>query len=460
MKHKRLIILIILAVLLLTGSVVAVLASTAARSSSSSDTPDDNSSPSFQEVTLNLGTIVKNVIATGTLRYERQEDLRAQHQVTIKTLEVTVGDKIVEGQLLATYDTTMIEGEIEEQQEALSQQEAAIIQLMAQQKSEQFIKPEVAGVVKALNLETGQMVQAGLDGKPVVIISTNGLMQVAFTPSQELSLDQSVRVKISANTIQTGSVARMLEDDSVLVTFPDSQAAMDQEVQVLIGNVEIGAGKAQISLPYSLYTDVDGVVNSVQVKLNSKVTRNTSLYKVVNAGVSKEYTDALAKRKELEDEISRLERLLAQPGFQSNGEGIISEIVAQPGARLAEGETLVKYYPSQAFVLDVSVDELDILSLKVGQEGWAKLDALSDNMMRVVVTKISPLGSTQSGITNYTVSLAVQEDERLMSGMNGTATLTVGQAKDSVLVPLAALMNDRQGSYVLLKDRVKKKTAA
>ena len=50
------------------------------------------------------------------------------------------------------------------------------------------------------------------------------------------------------------------------------------------------------------------------------------------------------------------------------------------------------------------------------------------------------------------MTLSVHEDSRLLSGMNGTMTLTVGEEAGAVLVPLAALMNDRQGNYVLLKD--------
>lgn len=450
MKLKRGII-IILAALVLAGGILAAFANNAARGGRQSDAPSGSAAPAWQEMTLSLGTITKNVIATGSLKYERQESLQVDRKVTLKTLEVETGDRIAKGQVLATYDTSVIEDEIKALEESLSQQEATVVQLLSQQRSDQLIKPEVAGVVKALNLEAGQMVQASLQGRPAAILSVGGQMQVAFTPSQPLSLGQSVRVRISAYTTLTGSVARLQEDGSALVAFPDTQAAMDQEVQVLLGAVELGAGKAQISLPYLLYTDLEGVVDSVPVKLNSRVTRNSILYKLVNADLSKDYVDALAKRDELQAQIADLKELLAQASYQSSREGIVAEVLAQPGASLAEGATLLKLYPSQAFVLDVSVDELDILSVQLGQEGFAKLDALNDSMMRVRVTRISPLGTTQSGITNYTVSLAVQEDSRLMSGMNGTATLTVGHAENSVLVPLAALMNDRQGSYVLKK---------
>jgi HlyD family secretion protein len=147
-----------------------------------------------------------------------------------------------------------------------------------------------------------------------------------------------------------------------------------------------------------------------------------------------------------------LQALLKDPVYRSPMNGIVSEVSAQTGQALNEGDCLLKLYPDQAFVMDVAVDELDILSVQEGQEGTVTLDALPDVQLPVRVERISRLGSTTSGITNYTVTLSVHEDSRLLSGMNGTMTLTVGEEAGAVLVPLAALMNDRQGNYVLLKD--------
>lgn len=407
--------------------------------------------PSMQEVTLSLGTITKSVIATGSLRFDREEALLLPADLKLRTIDVGVGEAISPGQALASYDTSQLEEALKAAREALAAQDELILQLLGQQKSEQQVKPTLSGVVKELNLDAGQMVQASLGGRPAAVLSLNGLMQVSIKPSQELSLNQSLRVRLGTQT-QTGTVARLEDDGSALVTFPDTRALPGDRVELaLTNNTPVGEGTAEINLPYPLYTKVNGVVAGVQVRLNAAVTRNSVLYRIVNASPSEEYQQALAERDRLAAEVTKLEQLLASPVFQSDRVGIVSRISAQAGQGLTEGTELLSVYPRQAFVLDVLVDELDILSIQEGQEGFAALDALSGAMLAVKVDRISLLGTSASGITSYTVTLSVQEDSRLLSGMNGTATLTVGEARDAVLVPLGALMSDRNGSYVLRK---------
>jgi multidrug efflux pump subunit AcrA (membrane-fusion protein) len=260
-----------------------------------------------------------------------------------------------------------------------------------------------------------------------------------------------VRVKVGTQT-QAGNVARLMDDGSALITFPDTRALVDETVQVILNGVTVGEGNAQISQPYYLYTDVEGVVDSVPTKVNASVTKRSVLAKITNAEPTQEYLQAIEKRENMAQQLLELQALLKDPVYRSPMDGIVSEVSAQTGQALSEGDCLLKLYPNQAFVMDVAVDELDILSVKEGQEGTVTLDALSDVQLSVRVERISRLGSTTSGITNYTVTLLVQEDNRLLSGMNGTMTLTVGEEAGAVLVPLAALMNDRQGNYVLLKD--------
>ena len=134
----------------------------------------------------------------------------------------------------------------------------------------------MAVIVKVLNLQAGQMVQQSLQGEPAAVLSTNGLMQVNITPTTTLSLGQTVRVKVGAQT-QTGSVARLTDEKTALITFPDTLARVDQAVQVTLNGVTVVEGSAQNSQPYYLYTDIDGVVDSIPVKINSSVTSKARL---------------------------------------------------------------------------------------------------------------------------------------------------------------------------------------
>ena len=421
-----------------------------ASASAASTAAPAETAPAYSEVTLYKGNITQNVIATGSLSFQEEKSLKLPEVLTLESIDAQAGETVSRGQALARYDTDVLRESLKTAKAALTAQDEAIVQLLAEQSSEQGIKTAIAGVVKQLNLKAGQMVQQTLKGQPAAVISANGLMQVNIMPAQALSLGQSVKVKVGTLT-QAGSIARLDTDGSALVTFPDTKAKIDETVQVSLNGITIGEGKAQVSLPYLLYTQADGVVESVLVKVNGTASRNNTLYQIENAAPTEEYLEALADRDEMLKQIQVLEELLASPVFLCETDGIVAEVTAQEGIAMQKGAELLRLYSGNLFTLDVAVDELDILSVQAGQEGLAQLDALSDTQLPVKVEKISLLGSSSSGITSYTVTLSVQEDSRLRSGMNGTATLTVGQAQDSVLVPLAALMSDRSGNYVLLK---------
>jgi len=429
----------------------AVMGIHLASAGASSTVAPTTAAMAYTEVTLAKGSIIQNVIATGSLRFEKEESLKLPEAMTLESIEVEAGDAVSKGQVLARYDTAVLKESLKEAETALTAQDEAIAQLLSQQDSEQSIKTSIAGVVKQLNLAEGQMVQQTLQKQPAAVISTNGLMQVKIIPSQALSLGLAVKVKVGT-TVHTGSVARLEQDGGVLVTFPDTRAKIDETVQVTLNGVTVGEGKAQVDLPYRLYTKIDGVVASVSVKVNSTVARNATLFTVENAAPQADYLEALADRDEMAQTVARLEELLANPAFVCESDGIVASVTAQESVALQKGSELLKLYSGKLFALDVAVDELDILSVQAGQEGLASLDAITDAQLPVKVEKISLLGSSSSGITSYTVTLSIREDSRLRSGMNGTATLTVGEARDSVLVPLAALMSDRSGNYVLLKN--------
>lgn len=404
----------------------------------------------YTEVMLKRGSITENVIATGSLRFENEVILNLPEALTLQSIEVKEGESVKKGQILAHYDAQALKDSLRTAEDDLLAQNETITQLMSGQSSEDSIKTSIAGVVKKLNLEAGQLIGQTLQDKPAAIISANGLMQVNIIPSQPLSLGMEVKVKVGTQT-QIGSVARLEADGSALITFPDTRAEIDELVQVTLGEFKLGEGKAQVSLPYELFTLTEGVVDSAPVKVNSVVRRNSIIYQVKNVSPSNEYLRALEDRADMYQTILLYKELIAEPAYLSPQDGIVAEVSAQVKASMQKGDELLSLFPPGSFVLDVAVDELDILSVEAGQDGTAALDALTQEEFKVKVEKIFLLGTSSGGITNYTVTLSIQGDERLRSGMNGTVTLRVGEVKDAVLVPLVALMSDRGGSYVLLK---------
>lgn len=80
--------------------------------------------------------------------------------------------------------------------------------------------------------------------------------------------------------------------------------------------------------------------------------------------------------------------------------------------------------PDDTMTLEVSVDELDINSVEIGQEAAVTFDAIEDKEFTGEVTEIGNTASVNGGVAKYTVSVSVPKDEEMKQGMNASATIT------------------------------------
>lgn len=94
----------------------------------------------------------------------------------------------------------------------------------------------------------------------------------------------------------------------------------------------------------------------------------------------------------------------------------------------------------------INVDELDIASIALGQAVEVTSDALEGVELEGRITKITQMGTTQNGVTNYPVEVTIDEPGELMSGMNVSAEIIVAEAKDVVRVSTSAV-NYFEGKY-------------
>ena len=87
----------------------------------------------------------------------------------------------------------------------------------------------------------------------------------------------------------------------------------------------------------------------------------------------------------------------------------------------------------------VSIDELDILGLSLGQEADLYLDALPNKGFKATVTEIDQEGENEGGNTKYHATLALDRELQMYPGMNGTVCFPRSEKKEVLTVPLAAL---------------------
>ena len=110
---------------------------------------------------------------------------------------------------------------------------------------------------------------------------------------------------------------------------------------------------------------------------------------------------------------------------------------------------LAVIYDLSELTFEMSIDELDITNVKVGQEVEVTADAFSGVIYTGHVTNVSLNGSYQSGVTTYPVVVTLDEAGDLLPGMNVDGTIILEKSEDVLYIPSGAL---QRGDVVYVRD--------
>lgn len=117
---------------------------------------------------------------------------------------------------------------------------------------------------------------------------------------------------------------------------------------------------------------------------------------------------------------------------------------------------LLNVTPQEKMLITVSLDELDLMKVSLGQEAALYLDAHPSEKYTATVTRIDPEGVNSGGNTKYSVTLALDRTEHLYPGMNGTVCFPRETKENILTVPLAALAEN--GNSIILYTGYDEKT--
>lgn len=105
-----------------------------------------------------------------------------------------------------------------------------------------------------------------------------------------------------------------------------------------------------------------------------------------------------------------------------------------------------------SMLLSVSVDELDINSVTLGQKAEVTFDAIEDKTFEGAVTKVGNTASASGGVAKYTVEITIPRDEKMKSGMNASATIVIEEKENVVTIPVNALQERGEEVFVYTKQ--------
>lgn len=104
--------------------------------------------------------------------------------------------------------------------------------------------------------------------------------------------------------------------------------------------------------------------------------------------------------------------------------------------------------PDENMILSVSVDELDINSVELGQTAEVTFDAIEDQTVQGEVTKIGSTASVNGGVAKYTVELTIPKSDEMKQGMNASAVITIEEREQVLTLPMNALQEQGDRTFV------------
>jgi HlyD family secretion protein len=178
----------------------------------------------------------------------------------------------------------------------------------------------------------------------------------------------------------------------------------------------------------------------LQMSQNSVAQRAASLASAQNT-----YADAQAALKDYTI-VAPFDGIIAKVPVQVNDQGSPSTAVV----------TLLTH----AQVAQVTLNEVDVAKVKVGQKVSLTFDAVPDLTIAGTVSEVDPLGAATQGVVNYTIKIAFgTQDDRVKPGMSVSAAIVTDVATDVVVVPNAAIKRQGNNSTVQIATNAKPSSA-
>ena len=97
------------------------------------------------------------------------------------------------------------------------------------------------------------------------------------------------------------------------------------------------------------------------------------------------------------------------------------------------------------------MDELDILSVRLGQEVEVTLDALPGQSFKGVITEVNTAASNDGGNSKYTATVELDRSAFMLGGMNASASITIEERPSVLLIPSAALY-EKNGETIVYTE--------
>ncbi len=149
-----------------------------------------------------------------------------------------------------------------------------------------------------------------------------------------------------------------------------------------------------------------------------------------------------------ENSLSDAQETLANYYVRAPFAGVVGKLNVKKFDNASNGTSLITLITKKK-VADISLNEVDISKIKVGQKVTLTFDAIPDLSITGEVSEADLIGTVSQGVVSYNVKITFDtDDERIKSGMSVSANIITNSKTDVLMVPVSAVKTSGETSYV------------
>ena len=414
----------------------------------------------YAETTPTRQDVSNSLSGTGTLNPANTYTVKSLVDGKILTGGFEEGDKVEEGDVLYTIDSSDASTNLEKASIALQQAQRSYDKTV----DLQYVRAEVDGTVSSLKVAKGDQVTSGQE-VAVIRDSSKMLLNLLFPAADaaNFSVGQSADVMLDG-TFETlkGTITAITGTDELstgnllvrTVTIRVNNAGGLTTAQAATASVNGVSSIASATFAYqaerTLTAQAGGTVSAINVQEGDAVSKGDILIELTGDDLTESIQSASESLRSAEISMQNLQDNMSNYTITSPISGTIIEKDAKQGDALTSGSTLCVIYDLSYLEMVINVDELQIGALSVGQKVQITADAVADKTYVGTVTRVSMKGSSSGGTTTYPITIRIDNTDGLRPGMNANAEIVVAEANNALVVPNAAVI---RGGYVLVSKK-------
>ena len=393
------------------------------------------------------------------------------------------GDVVEKGQILYRIDATSMDSDLSSAETSLQRAKESAQTAQSNYAEEtariagNTYRSTASGYIKTLYIKEGDKVN---NGTKIADLYDDSVMKITVPflsgEAAEINVGDeaaviledtgeqiSGTVTVVSSMEETLSGGRLVKNVTVEVSNPGgltTDTAASVKVDGFVCSAEgTFAAKTETTLSVEISGNKSLEIENLLIHEGSYVEKNSELFQVTAKTAEeylKEFKDAVESA---DDNLENAENKLSNTQDSVDDYTITAPITGtvitknvKVGDKISKSSsgttTMAVIYDLSTMTLEMSVDELDVANVKVGQSVEVTADAVEGETFTGTVTNVSLQSSYSNGVTNYPVTVTLDDTGNLLPGMNVDAKIILDSSEDALVIPASALM---RGNRVYVK---------